>query len=393
MMNRFLFCCLIAILFICTPVRAEEAKPAVRVSAWYWLNSAPKENWEGDFTTMKHLGFTDVLLCWGLDLRGIITRKSETKQAMQWAHKAGIGVYLIVWQPSANSLPRPAEFVQVSGDGKSLTTLDTFNPQWRTTQWKSYLQDVAKTYGQEPAMSGYVFDDTFGSGNISYGAYEEKVFGAPLPRKPGEPRWDEWTKARQGWWEDWAKDTVQYIRDIDPKPQHEIYLEDTIGQITDPKNRDSIGLDFARVAKHFDAVGGYTTPVWTTNVDSEKKVGELTKSSIESVRQMAGPGKKIVYTFWSANIAEEFKPGPAVYPTAAQIQQVCEQALKLGVRHLDMYGFRIGEYRATMEQMARMMPPEPAPYVLTGQFPRKFMWDRPEIQTELGAYLRGLNRK
>jgi hypothetical protein len=283
--------------------------------------------------------------------------------------------------------------VQVTADGKQLTTLDAFNPQWRATQWKSYLQDVAKTYGDEPAMSGYVFDDTFGSGNVSYGPYEEKVFGAPLPRKPGEPRWDEWTKARQGWWEDWARETVQFIRDIDPKPQHEIYLEDTIHQITNPKNHDSIGLDFARVAKHFDAVGGYTTPVWTTNVDSEKKVADLTKSAIESVRQMVGPEKKIVYTFWSANIAEEFKAGPATYPTAAQIQQVCEQALKLGVRHLDMYGFRIGEYRATVEQMTRMMPPEPAPYVLTGQFPRKFMWDRPEIQTELGAYLRGLNRK
>jgi len=59
---------------------------------------------------------------------------------------------------------------------------------------------------------------------------------------------------------------------------------------------------------------------------------------------------------------------------------------------LDMYGYRIGEYRVTREEMARMVPPEPAPYVLTGQFPRKFIWDRPEIQTELGAYLRSLNK-
>src|SRR5205823_11305624 len=78
----------------------------VRISAWYWLNSAPKESWQGDFITMKNLGFTDVLVCWGLDLAGIVTRKTETRQAMQWAHKAGLGVYLIVWQPSANSLPR-----------------------------------------------------------------------------------------------------------------------------------------------------------------------------------------------------------------------------------------------------------------------------------------------
>jgi hypothetical protein len=27
----------------------------VRVSAWYWLNAAPKADWEGDFITMKNL--------------------------------------------------------------------------------------------------------------------------------------------------------------------------------------------------------------------------------------------------------------------------------------------------------------------------------------------------
>src|SRR5712671_6383817 len=117
-----------AIIIFCagTPAPARESKPQVRVSAWYWLNSAPKANWEGDFTTMKNLGFTDVLLCWGLDLAGIVTRKAETKQAMQWAHKAGIGVYLIVWQPSANSLTRSPEFMQVDGNGKVLETFDVF---------------------------------------------------------------------------------------------------------------------------------------------------------------------------------------------------------------------------------------------------------------------------
>src|SRR5712691_8462889 len=55
----------------------------VRISAWYWLNSAPKESWEGDFITMKNLGFTDVLVCWGLDLAGIVTRKTETRQSVQ----------------------------------------------------------------------------------------------------------------------------------------------------------------------------------------------------------------------------------------------------------------------------------------------------------------------
>src|SRR5665213_2910149 len=28
--------------------------PQVRVSAWYWLNAAPKVDWQGDFVTMKN---------------------------------------------------------------------------------------------------------------------------------------------------------------------------------------------------------------------------------------------------------------------------------------------------------------------------------------------------
>src|SRR5437773_3117671 len=111
MLERFAFYCTITIFCAGATASALESKPQVRVSAWYWLNSAPKANWEGDFTTMRNLGFTDVLLCWGLDLSGVVTRKTETKQAMQWAHKAGIGVYLIVWHPSANSLARVPEFM------------------------------------------------------------------------------------------------------------------------------------------------------------------------------------------------------------------------------------------------------------------------------------------
>src|SRR5690242_9818163 len=124
----------LVIFFVCATSGARGEEPRVRVSAWYWLNSAPKADWEGDFTTMKNLGFTDVLLCWGLDLAGIVTRKNETKQAMQWAHKAGIGVYLIVWQPTANSLPRVPEFMQVNANGNVLETFDVFNSKWRATE-------------------------------------------------------------------------------------------------------------------------------------------------------------------------------------------------------------------------------------------------------------------
>ncbi|HZZ42150.1 MAG TPA: hypothetical protein VFE58_04375 [Tepidisphaeraceae bacterium] len=392
-MLKHLFILFLVLAFASPSVIAESHHPRVRISAWYWLNSAPHSDWKGDFTTMKQMGFTDVLLCWGLDISAVATRKTDTKLALQYAHEAGIGVYLLIWHPHANSLPQDPKFMQISADGKQLPAFDVFNPEWRSTQWKSYLQDVASTYRNEPALTGYAFDDSFSGGVYSYGPFEQQAFGSPLPHKPSDPNWDKWVKIRQQWWEDWASDTVSYIRSADPDPNHEIYIEDTVGSITNTKRADDKGLDFARVAMHFDAVGGYTTPVWSDSPDSAAKVSKLTTNAIQSVRKIIGPGKKMIYTFWSADISEERKPGPAAHPTAAEIQSVCEDALKLGVFQLDMYGYRIGEYKATREEMARMVPPEPAPYILTGQFPQKFIWDRPEIHDALAAYLHTLNSK
>ena len=36
-------------------------------STWYWPNAAPREEWKSDFETIQDLGFTHVILCWGLD--------------------------------------------------------------------------------------------------------------------------------------------------------------------------------------------------------------------------------------------------------------------------------------------------------------------------------------
>lgn len=369
--------------------------PEIRISAWYWLNSAPKADWQGDFITMKNLGFTDVLLGWGLDVSAVATRISDTRDAMHWAHQAGLRAYLFVWQPTANSLPRRPEFMQVDAAGHQLESFDVFNPEWRSTEWKGYLQKVAHAYEHEPAMAGYVFDDSFepgGAEEVSYGAYEQRIFGGPLPRKPGDPRWEEWIKAREGWWQDWARDTVHYLRAVDPNPQHEIYLEDYFPNIVNPELHSSHGLNFAKVAQYFDAVGGYTTTSWDSSPDSGEKAAAQTVEALTAIRKMVGDKKQIVYTFWVANQPEERKPEAAQYPTAEQIRMICEAALRLGIRHLDMYGYRIGDYLIKREEMGVFVPPEPAPYQLTGQFPQKFLWDRPQIHKELGEYLRALNQ-
>lgn len=384
------------VLFLCAGASCYAQSPRIRISAWYWLNSAPKVDWQGDFVTMKNLGFTDVLLGWGLDIAAVGTRISDTKEAMDLANRANLHVYLFVWQPTANSLPRRPEVMQVDSEGHQLGSFDVFNPEWRSTEWKSYLQKLAHAYGHEPAMSGYVFDDSFETGGteaISYGAYEQRVFGGPLPRRPGDPRWDEWCRAREGWWQDWARDTVQYIRAVDPNPEHEIYLEDYFPNIVNPERQKSHGLDFSKVAQYFDAVGGYTTTSWDSSPHSAEMAAEETIEALMTIRKMIGGKKQIIYTFWVANQPEERKPGAAQYPTADQIRKICEASLRFGIRHLDMYGYRIGDYVIKREDMTQWVPPGPAPYRLTGQFPQKFLWDRPQVHQELADFLRSLNSK
>jgi hypothetical protein len=382
---------------------SSAATPKVRISAWYWLNSAPRVAWDGDFVTMKNMGFTDVLLGWGVDVAAVGLRITDTKAAIEAAHRAGLGAYLVVWQPTGNSLERHPEFQQVDSAGNLLFSFDVFNPTWRQTQWKQYLQTVAKAYHDEPGMAGYVFDDSFlagpvgvvdgpnGTGMVSYGKYEQEHFRGVLPRKPTDPKWNEWVKTRETWWEDWAKDTVGAIREIDSDTSHEIYLEDPAGDALSSNLVNTVGVDFPRVARYFDAVGAYSGFSYDSSPDSGKKAAQGTEEIIAKLQKIVGADKSTIYTFWVADPAEELGPLPAKYPTAEQIQQICEAALRAGIRHLDMYGYRIGDYRVKAKDWPVMAPGTGATYPLTGQFPQKFLWDRPQVQGQLAKYLLSLN--
>ncbi|MDQ2898828.1 MAG: hypothetical protein M3Y07_03395 [Acidobacteriota bacterium] len=390
---------LAALLFAAPP-------PKIRISAWYWLNSAPKSEWSRDFRAMSEMGFTDVLLCWGLDAAafGLPGRVQDSLDAMRLAHEVGVGSYIVFWHPTHNSLERRPEFQQVDAAGHHLFAFDTFNPEWRRTQWRDYLQLVARTYRQAPGFSGYVFDDSFGIGPIdtfggkpvpvndryiSYNGFEKNAFQGDLPRKPGDPQWDRWSDARAKWWEDWGRDTVGFIRKVDPDKAHEIYIEDE-AHVLSPKMKNSVGLDFGRLGRQFDAVGAYTEIAWDS--PDASKGARITTDVLARTRAAVGPNTKIIYTFWIANAPEERKPGPAQYPTVQQIKAVSEAALKAGIRHLDMYGYRIGEFVVDPpSDWAKARPGTGAAYPVTGQFPKKFLWDRPQLHKELGEYLRGLN--
>ncbi|MGH9667295.1 MAG: hypothetical protein ACRD9L_22970, partial [Bryobacteraceae bacterium] len=247
-------------------------KPPVRISAWYWLNAAPPGEWDADFRAMHNLGFTDAILCWGLDAAAFGTRTADTHRALQFAARHQLGAYLMIWHPTHNSLPRAPEFQQVDVSGNRRFTFDTFNSQWRQSQWKGYLQKVAAEYKADAGLAGYVFDDSFSIGPIdhfggpggnrkdefiSYGAADARLFGSQPPRSQADSAWAKWVAARAGWWEDWARDTSAFIRAIDANPKHELYLEDTDHALTDDI-RNRVGVDFGRIARHFDAVGAYT---------------------------------------------------------------------------------------------------------------------------------------
>ena len=384
----------------------DDAKP-LRISAWYWLNAAPKQEWEHDFQKMSQLGFTHVALCWGLDSAAWRLRVEDTKDALAYCRRAGLGAYFIVWHPVHNSLTRRPEFQQVDSGGHLRFAFNTFNSKWRESQWKEYLQTVARLYAQDPAFAGYIFDDSFSIGPkggigdsggpasdrfISYSEDDRGRFGKTLPKQPSDPDWEVWTQARAGWWEDWARDTNHFIRAVDKNTSHEVYLEDE-QHVLSQQTRNATGVDFGRVARAFDAVGAYTEPRWDDKPGSSTGAAEQTRSVIEKTRAAVGPDKKIIFTFWVGNILELRTPGPARYPTFDQIQQICEAALQSGIRHLDMYGYRIGDYRVTDENWPLKRPPAKGPYPLTDPFPGKYLYDRPELLEPLGKYLRELRRR
>jgi hypothetical protein len=266
---------------------------------------------------------------------------------------------------------------------------------------------VARLYGQDPAFAGYIFDDSFeigpiggiaGSGGtpserfISYSDDDRRRFGKTPPKQPSDPGWVEWTEARAGWWEEWARDTNRFIREVDRNGSHEVYLEDE-QNVLSQHTRDATGVDFGRTARAFDVVGAYTEARWTDEPGSGARAIEQTREVIEKTRAAVGAGKKLIYTFWVGNILELRTPGPAKYPTFEQIREICEAALKLGIRHLDMYGYRIGDFKVTDENWPQKRPPAQGPYPLTDPFPGKYLYDRPELHARIGEYLHELRRR
>jgi hypothetical protein len=423
------------------PINLNES---LRISTWYWLNSIQKEKWEEDFQTIAKAGFTDVVLCWGLDAAAMAKQKNNTKQALELCQKNNLKAYLFVWHPTHNSLPREAEFQQVDSKGNLLFTFNLFHKKWRSTVWKSYLQEIADTYHSESAFAGYVFDDTFGIGPIgsfggseegrgdfvSYSPYDKENFRVWLKNKYqsidklnaawGEkfeswekidpPRsiteknsqsWEDWTLARRDWLGEWARETVTFIREIDKDPKHEIYVEDLaqVLGLTGSKSqesfrpitvKDSIGLDFGYVMQHFDAVCGYTFFTWD-NAQALEKAINTTKEVLLATRKQLGSDKKIIHTFWASEL-DFNKPLPLKYPDAGQIVSIAKLAMSLGIKHVDYYGFRIGDWRVNEEEWKNLRPSNSENYPVTKPMKDRFLCDRADVLKALSENHKELNK-
>jgi len=53
--------------------------PELRISVWYWLNSVEKKQWETDFKLAADAGFTDMVLCWGLNSAAVSFQQENTR--------------------------------------------------------------------------------------------------------------------------------------------------------------------------------------------------------------------------------------------------------------------------------------------------------------------------
>jgi hypothetical protein len=424
---------IICLILNSTVMPMESAKDEqLRISTWYWLNSIEKEKWESDFQSVAQTGFTDIVLCWGLDSAAVLSQKENTRFALDLCNKHNLKAYLFIWHPTHNSLPRLEEFQQVDNKGNRLFTFNLFNRKWRSTQWRDYLQEVAVTYKDHPAFAGYLFDDTFTLGHVgsfggvdkespgdfvSYSAYDRELFRQWLQKKyedllslskawkrdykdwkdiepPAEitaenqNEWDDWSKARRDWLREWAEETVKQIREIDGSTQHEIYAEDTryvLGLDSTVSKfsfrpvtiKDTVGLDFGYVMQPFDAVCGYTFFRWNDPNSLEKAI-KATKETLQSTREQMSNRKKIIYTFWASDLDID-RPLPLLFPTADQIISISKMALELGIRHVDYYGFRIGDWRVDEKEWVKLKPGKDPNYPLTKPMTGRFLCDRLDL--------------
>ena len=102
---------------------------------------------------------------------------------------------------------------------------------------------------------------------------------------------------------------------------------------------------------------------------------------LQELRAQVGDGKQIIYCFWVADA--DFRKPAGEFPNAQQITRITEAALKLGVRHISYYAYRIGDWRLTQSQWEAFASHQTPDYPLAGPVPNRFLCDRPSLRQQL----------
>ena len=208
---------------------------------------------------------------------------------------------------------------------------------------------------------------------------------------PRDPGWAKWTAFRQHAWANWAKETRQAIRAIDANPQHAIILEDGENTI-DPDTEARAGLDLQQVIPAFDRMSAYWAPNYSEAGGNEHLEAGI-RDYLTRIRAAVGPDKELALSLRLSESSSEDLPGPASYPNLAQIQRAIGAALALGIRNIDLYGYRMGVYHLDGPGWRQYQPGSASSYPLTGQIEGKFLCDRKELWPGLKAYLHQIERR
>jgi len=374
------------------------------LGVWYWLDAGPQEEWEEDVKEMRYLEY-DYVVASKMDL---ITNRNEEgiEEFINTCYKNGLSVYLCIW---SGMLMYP--FIggrinqQVDEKGNRRDYYNLWNERWRKNFYKKYLQDIVSKYVDTPGLRGYLFDDTFasvakqpGQGTyISYSQEDIKRFREYMknrygdisvihllwreqrgkgwkeilpPRSPDEPFWLDWYEARATWYEEWAKDTVSFIKEVDP--HCELYILDGAGIAAN--QREYYGIDFQRVARYFDVVMLYAMPAGFEKPPIKMKpILSHIDFMVRSVRNLVTQDKKVSFCF---HIYQPFdnknfdRVSSYPYPDIKQIKDMTTQAFFSGADMVEHYGYRIGNWR-----LKDISPGKPFPEVKTMLKYRKNLWE------------------
>jgi len=376
---------------------------AVELGTWYWLDAGQPQEWEADVRDMRQLGYDYVVLGWGSWIVAIGDRIEETRRMLDYCERHGLAAYLCIWSGMA-MFPHLGGEVnrQIDNRGVARDYYNLWDAGWRAGAYRDYLARIAQAYRGSPALRGYLFDDTFASYSsdpragkyTSYAPGDAERFRAYLrakyrtvavinlfwgkdryaswsaiepPREPSQDFWLEWFEARAGWFEDWAHETHETLRGLDP--QRELYLLDGGGIAANL--REWYGVDLGRLTRYFDTVMLYAMPSGFDQPRVEMAPILEAVDFMVGVTKGLAPGKSIAFDFhvYQPFGADFDQPSTWPYPDLEQIGQLSRQAIRSGADKVEHYAFRTGNWRIKDRR-----PGKPLPEVKTMLRYRRDLW-------------------